>query len=139
MKRTSQLLRGALAFALLLTTLPATAQTFFGSGGTNNSSAYIGNYNVGLGYGVLASNTTGTTNTATGFYSLFTNTTGSANTATGSSALQYNTTGSANTANGFSALYFNTTGNQNTANGYYASTPTRRALRIPRMATTPSY
>ena len=95
---------------------------------------YTGNENTGLGYRVLASNTTGQWNTASGFQSLsnnttgyyneadgyqamLLNTTGFNNTAIGREALRSNTTASGNTASGVFALWFNTTGNANTASG----------------------
>jgi hypothetical protein len=78
------------------------------------------NQNVGVGYGALRTNTTGSTNTANGYVALFSNTTGSGNTANGYLALYSNTTGLSNTANGGSALYHNTTGSFNTALGTLA-------------------
>jgi hypothetical protein len=77
-------------------------------------------YNIGIGYHTLFSNTTGSQNTANGVHALYSNTTGSSNTANGMNALYSNTTGSSNTANGMYALYSNTTGSQNTANGMNA-------------------
>lgn len=75
------------------------------------------NGNTGLGYNILAANTTGVSNTATGSDALKSNTIGSYNTANGHFALSLNTAGSINTALGTSALYNNTTGNYNTATG----------------------
>ena len=75
------------------------------------------NGNFALGFGALASNTTGTFNTAEGVQALQLNTTGGGNTATGATALEKNTTGMFNTATGGGALHNNTTGNQNTATG----------------------
>lgn len=60
------------------------------------------NYNTGIGYNSLYSNTTGTQNTAVGYNSLYSN------------------TGSSNTALGYFSLYANTTGSYNTALGYQA-------------------
>ena len=118
MNRTAQILRGAFMSALLFASIPATAQTFFGAGGTTNTAASMaGGYNVGLGYGVLTANTTGTQNTANGYNALNSNTTGTNNTANGYQALYNNTTGLGNTANGVYSLYSNTTGWYNTANG----------------------
>jgi len=114
---TSRLLQSTVISALLFTPLVAHGQTFFGSGGTTNSAPYI--YNVGLGYGVLSHNTSGTYNTADGLFALGYNTTGSANSAFGFCALISNTTGSNNTANGFECLAVNTSGSSNTASGYY--------------------
>jgi len=78
------------------------------------------NYNVGVGYRALFSNTSGLQNTASGFESLRSNTLGSNNTANGYQALYSTTTGVNNTANGFQALYSNLTGSSNTANGIRA-------------------
>jgi hypothetical protein len=88
---------------------------------------------VGIGSGVLASNTTGFQNTAIGtqaltnnnanfnlaigFRALFMNTTGNHLTGIGPAALRNNTTGSDNTAIGADALRENTTGNSNIALG----------------------
>ncbi len=114
----NSLIRGAFVSALLLASIPATAQTFFGSGSATNGATNAAN--VGLGYGVLYSNTTGGYNLATGGYALYANTTGHSNTANGYVTLFSNTTGGYNTANGVQALYSNATGNNNTANGFKA-------------------
>jgi len=82
-------LRGALLTALLFASHPASAQTFFGSGGASNNAAANAT-NTGLGYGVLSTITTGINNTGIGFKSLFVNTTGSYNTANGTYALTAN-------------------------------------------------
>jgi len=76
-----------------------------------------GGFNTTLGFGALASNTTGLQNTATGYQALESNTTGNTNTASGTFALEGNTTGSDNTASGFRALVNNIGGNDNTAGG----------------------
>ncbi len=78
------------------------------------------NYNTGIGYNSLYSNTTGYSNTAVGYRSLYSNTTGAQNTALGDYSLYSNTTGYSNTAVGYRSLYSNTTGTQNTALGYYS-------------------
>ena len=77
------------------------------------------NYNTGIGYNSLYSNTSGRANAALGYYSLYLNTTGYANTAVGYRSLYSNTTGTYNTALGYDTLYSNTTGDANTALGYY--------------------
>lgn len=92
--------------------------------------------NVGLGYGVMSSVTTGTKNSAFGHKALYSITSGLGNSAVGYKALyanksgSYNSsfgaqslaanTGSYNTAAGYAALFKNTTGYQNTAVGYKA-------------------
>ncbi len=86
--------------------------------GTNDDGT--SNYNVGVGYQALYSNTDGSGNSANGTYALYSNTTGVDNTANGYQALRSNTTGDYNTANGYQALFFNTTGVDNTANGFQA-------------------
>jgi hypothetical protein len=58
------------------------------------------NFNTGLGFRALFSDTTGTQNTATGVQALFSNTTGNFNTAVGLNALYHNVGGSLNTATG---------------------------------------
>jgi hypothetical protein len=89
--------------------------------------------NAGLGYGALASQTSGGSNTAMGYLAAERITTGGSNTAIGSLALNANTTASRNTAVGYVAgtanttghitavgayvLYGNTTGTSNTAVG----------------------
>ncbi len=80
------------------------------------------NYNTGVGYQALTSNTTGYSNTANGALTLSSNTTGAHNTANGAGSLYLNTTGNFNTANGFNTLASNTTGNYNTASGANALT-----------------
>ena len=86
--------------------------------------AYLGNYNVAIGYSA-ASKTTGVNNTAIGEAALQNNVSGTDNTAIGQGALQANTA-SKNTAIGSSALISNTSGTQNWAAGwqgmYYNST-----------------
>ncbi|MCK9604678.1 MAG: hypothetical protein M0R66_10005, partial [Candidatus Omnitrophica bacterium] len=94
-------------------------------------------YNLGIGIGCLATNTTGTGNVASGYLALYANTTGNYNVASGHqalyanttggynvasgyTALRSNTTGAGNVASGYAALYANTTGNYNVASGYYA-------------------
>jgi trimeric autotransporter adhesin len=77
------------------------------------------NFNTGLGFRALFSDTTGTQNTATGVQALFSNTTGNFNTAVGLNALYHNVGGSLNTATGTNALINNTAG-FNTANGVNA-------------------
>ena len=116
MKRTSLLSHGTILYALLFASLPAFAQTFFGSGGVTNSATDASN--VGLGGSVLYINTTGSWNTATGNHALASNTEGSNNTAVGAYGLASNTTGTGNSALGFYALFANTTGFHNTGAGY---------------------
>ncbi len=113
--RATPILQGAIAMFLLLTSLPASAQTFFGSGGATNTATDISN--VGLGYSVLSSGSTGINNTAIGYKSLVSNTSGAWNTALGAVALNYNTIGNYNTAIGAYSLTLNTSGSQNTAVG----------------------
>jgi len=78
------------------------------------------NYNTGIGYNSLYSNTTGYYNTALGYRSLYSNTTGYYNTALGDYSLYTNTTGYSNTALGYRSLYSNTSGRANTALGDYS-------------------
>ena len=78
------------------------------------------NFNVGVGYQALYSNTTGFRNTAIGYQALFYDTTGFNNTAIGYQALRFNETGYENAGHGYQALYSNTTGIRNTANGRQA-------------------
>ncbi len=101
----------------------------FATGSTSGATAYLGfagnpgssgNYDTGVGYKALSSNTTGSDNTAIGNYALFYSTRGDANTAIGNYALYGNTTGGGNTATGSNALVYNTTGLGNTALGYLA-------------------
>lgn len=98
------------------------------SGGVGNPNLVIGNgamasaatgdgFNTAVGLFALNRNTSGNKNVALGFYSLYANTTGIKNTALGTFALQANTTGFENTAVGDGALYLNTTGVQNVAMG----------------------
>jgi hypothetical protein len=75
------------------------------------------NGNTAIGFGTLASNTSGSLNTASGQDALQFNTSGASNTASGSSAMASNTTGSFNTASGANALLSNTSGIENTASG----------------------
>jgi hypothetical protein len=89
--------------------------------GTSTLGYNNANDNTGVGFNVLAFNTTGGANTATGSTSLFTNTTGSNNTAAGYQALYYNLAGNDNTAVGSNALQQNTASN-NTAVGAFALT-----------------
>jgi hypothetical protein len=89
-------------------------QLFLGNNAGNSST---GNYNTGVGWWALKSNTTGYLNTAFGGASLYNNTTGQSNTATGYNALGSNTSGNYNAGFGLQALWGNTTGNYNTAAG----------------------
>ena len=113
----------------------ATQNTFLGyeagSGGVSGTN--LADYNTGVGYRALFSNTTGNNNTANGMSSLQNNTTGSGNTANGDQSLIFNTTGNNNTANGAYSLAFNTTGYNNTANGVqslYSNKANRRSTAI---------
>ena len=123
---------GALVSALLLASLPTTAQTLYGSGGTsptapNTSNVAFGynalinitsgSENVAIGVGSLPQTSTGSFNTAIGRNSLFWNTIGFYNTASGNLAMENNTSGYYNTANGFMSLRNNTSGNYNAVNG----------------------
>jgi hypothetical protein len=74
-------------------------------------------YNLGFGYKVLESITSGDKNIAIGFNALNKNTDGYFNIGLGNSALFSNSSGYNNTAIGNSALYSNTTGSWNTAIG----------------------
>lgn len=69
------------------------------------SSASAGNYNTGIGYEALYSNTTGNDNIAIGYKTLRANTTGYLNVAIGSDAMHSDTTGFENIAIGCKALY----------------------------------
>ncbi len=102
-------------FAIMLVSLSASAQTFYGSGAATNTAPNTDS--VGIGYKSLSVNS-GKNNTSIGSYSLFSNTTGYNNTANGSQALYNNTMGYNNTATGYCSLGSNTTGYFNTANGY---------------------
>jgi hypothetical protein len=84
------------------------------------SSLNSGDYNTGVGYRSLYSNTTGDNNTALGYQSLYSNTTGFNNTTLGFQSLRNNTTGTNSVAIGYQALYNNTTGHDNVAIGYRA-------------------
>tara|TARA_R110000744_G_scaffold121116_2_gene225542 strand:+ start:12846 stop:16097 length:3252 start_codon:yes stop_codon:yes gene_type:complete len=94
--------------------------------GTNAGSFDNGtlNFNVGVGYRALFSNTSGVFNTANGSYALYLNTTGERNTSDGYQSLYSNTTGYYNAANGYRALFANTTGFRNTALGFQAGANT---------------
>ena len=83
-----------------------------------------GNFNVGVGYLTLNSNTSGVYNTAIGARSLIANTTGNNNTAIGQNTLQKNQGGNYNTAVGLNTLFVNINGNNNTAIGYQALSST---------------
>ena len=72
--------------------------------GLNGTSVGWGVHNIGLGAGVLQSNTLGHQNIAIGASSLGLNTTGGQNVAHGVGALAFNTTGSKNIAIGSEAL-----------------------------------
>lgn len=85
--------------------------------GPGGGSSLFGSYNTGLGYGVLAANTTGYENTALGYLNLNANTTGYCNTAVGQGVLDNNTIGFDNTAVGQNSLHLNVDGTQNTAVG----------------------
>jgi hypothetical protein len=76
-----------------------------------------------MGFGALASNTTGIEHTAVGFQALNANTAANDNTAVGLFAMLNNVDGSSNTAVGAAALRDNVSGNDNQAFG-------RGALRI---------
>ena len=78
------------------------------------------NFNVGVGYNSLFSNTKGEKNTSIGYMALLFNTSGSYNSANGYQALYSNISGTYNTANGSGTLYSNTSGGHNTAFGYKA-------------------
>jgi len=81
---------------------------------------FTDNWNVGIGYAALTSNTVGVYNNAFGANTLKSNSTGEYNNAFGNHALEYNTTGYKNTATGRQALRYNETGYHNTANGNFA-------------------
>lgn len=93
----------------------ASSGSFTMTGSGNDAS-----YNTGVGFGALASLTTGTVNSAFGVQALQMNTSGGYNSAYGMHALRSNTTGGNNSAFGPLALYNNTTGNYNSAFGYNA-------------------
>jgi hypothetical protein len=97
-------------------------------GSFNGSSIFLGtsaglnddgsnNKNIGIGYLVLSSNTTGESNVAIGYECGKYNTNGSNNTALGYWSLHNNQTGSNNTCMGNHTLYNNTTGYSNVAIG----------------------
>ena len=96
-----------------------------GSSSTNQSLGYgvlasntTGGENVGIGYQALNLNTSGAYNVATGYQSLKGNTTGSYNIASGFWALRSNGTGNGNVGIGYQSIYYNSGGNYNTASGY---------------------
>ena len=78
------------------------------------------NSNVGVGRGVLQSNTSGRSNTAFGKGALGANISGGDNTAIGYYSLWGNTTGEFNVGIGYRANYNNQEGSRNTIIGYYA-------------------
>lgn len=78
------------------------------------------NYNVGIGYDALHTNSIGYYNIANGYKALYTNSTGFLNTAIGGQALYKNTT-SNNVALGAHTLYENTTGQYNVGIGNSAN------------------
>lgn len=78
----------------------------------------VGNFNSGLGYASLRSNTTGNGNFGTGPMTLYSNTTGNYNYAGGYQTLYYNTTGNSNVGLGYNALYYNNTGTNNISLGF---------------------
>ncbi|WP_353776871.1 tail fiber domain-containing protein [Winogradskyella sp. 3972H.M.0a.05] len=95
---------------------------------SGNSSVFLGteagfsdnnalNRNVGIGYQVLRSSSSGNNNSAVGYQSLTSNLVGNFNTAFGSQALRSNTNGVLNSAFGSQALSNNTTGINNLALG----------------------
>jgi hypothetical protein len=89
--------------------------------------ANTSDYNTGVGYRALASNTSGNFNVAVGTGAATTTTTGVGNSVLGVNALLSNTTGGSNVAIGTQALNTNTTASNNTAVGYqagYSSTGT---------------
>jgi hypothetical protein len=88
--------------------------------GALSSGSLSGNYNTGVGYSALLTNTSGNSSVAVGLEALKLNTTGSNNTALGQQALLANTTASNNTAVGYQAAYSNTTGLAGTFVGYQA-------------------
>lgn len=103
------------------------SQSFLSNTGTGNTFLGIlagrvnsGQYNTGVGYHVLYSNTSGKYNSAFGSEVLFRNSTGSYNTAGGLFAQYNNTSGNYNTSYGYRALYRNTTGGPNVAIGFSA-------------------
>lgn len=97
--------------------------TFVGVGAGNltmspgGGASSLASSNTGVGYGALASLTTGNLNTALGDGALTNATIAASCTAVGHSALSSNTTGSNNTAVGGGALQANTIGTKNIALG----------------------
>jgi len=83
----------------------------------NSTTATSSTDNVGDGYAVLDSLTTGEHNTAGGYMSLTSVTSGSSNTGGGSKSLYSMVTGSSNTALGANAMEYNTSGSRNVAIG----------------------
>jgi hypothetical protein len=73
--------------------------------------------NVAIGDGTLSDNTLGNENVASGYNALTSNVNGGGNVATGALALFSNTSGNSNVADGAEALNQNTTGNKNAASG----------------------
>lgn len=86
--------------------------------GFNALGTHPGNYNVAIGWGALAANSSGSdqNNVAVGLQALNA-ATASRNTAVGLNAMRLTTTGGNNTSLGYAALGSNTTGSNNTALG----------------------
>ncbi|MCX6379062.1 MAG: tail fiber domain-containing protein [Armatimonadetes bacterium] len=112
MKQTYFLLRGTIAAVLFFASLPASAQTFFGSGSGTNGATDSSQINVGLGYQALYSNTTGSNNVAVGYNSLYQN------------------TGKGNIGIGYSGGYALTKGSNNIAIGNLGVAAESGAIRI---------
>ncbi len=85
-----------------------------------NSPAFLGIFNVAIGYNSMRVTTSGGYNTAMGGYTLFSNTSGAGNVAIGANSLLRNTTASHNNGFGSGALYNTTVGQFNTAVGNLA-------------------
>jgi hypothetical protein len=73
--------------------------------------------NVAIGDGTLSDNTLGNENVASGYNALTSNVNGGSNVATGALTLVSNTSGNNNVADGAQALRLNTTGNNSSATG----------------------
>ncbi len=112
---------------------PSSSQSAFVGTGAGNFSANASTTNSGLGqntgvgYGALASLSTGFQNTATGWGALSSNDVGASNTAIGMAALNSNHAGSNNTASGTAALFANDQGSYNVGVGSCALLNTSRS------------
>ena len=102
------------------TTNSSTTGTNNTSVGYNSLASNLGDFNTGLGWYALYSQTEGTKNTSLGSQSSYYTTSGSQNTSVGMNSLYKNEDGGNNTSVGMNSLWENTSGSNNTAIGYGA-------------------